>query len=74
MRTVDEDGNEAPNDEKGLLCMIARKKDVVITGAENVYTIEVEAAICENPDGRPDRKMRLARRQKVSTTPDYRHP
>ena len=36
-------------DETGLLFLVDRKKDVVITGGENVYTSEVEAAIYTHP-------------------------
>jgi long-chain acyl-CoA synthetase len=50
-------------DENGLLFLVDRKKDMVITGGENVYTTEVEAAIYLHPDvqeaaviGVPDEK------------------
>jgi acyl-CoA synthetase (AMP-forming)/AMP-acid ligase II len=33
-------------DERGLLYLVDRKKDVIITGGENVYSPEVEDAIC----------------------------
>lgn len=36
-------------DENGLLFLVDRKKDMVITGSENVYTTEVEAAIYLHP-------------------------
>lgn len=50
-------------DEKGLLFLLDRKKDMVITGGENVYTSEVEAVLYQHADvheaaviGIPDEK------------------
>lgn len=34
----------------GLLTVVDRKKDMVITGGENVSSLEVEAAVLEHPD------------------------
>ncbi|MBI2319956.1 MAG: AMP-binding protein, partial [Betaproteobacteria bacterium] len=36
-------------DADGYLFILDRKKDMVVTGGENVYTSEVEAAICQHP-------------------------
>lgn len=36
-------------DAEGYLFVLDRKKDMVVTGGENVYTSEVEAAICTHP-------------------------
>ncbi len=36
-------------DDEGYLFILDRKKDMVITGGENVYTAEVEAAILKHP-------------------------
>ena len=36
-------------DEEGYITLVDRKKDMIITGGENVYSKEVEDAICENP-------------------------
>lgn len=33
----------------GRLCIVDRKKDVIITGGENVYTVEVERVLLEHP-------------------------
>ncbi len=51
-------------DENGVLYLLDRKKDMVITGGENVYTSEVEAALYAHPDvheaavvGIPDNKF-----------------
>ena len=37
-------------DEEGYLFVLDRKKEMVITGGENVYTSEVEAALHQHPD------------------------
>lgn len=37
-------------DEEGFLYLLDRKKDMVITGGENVYTGEVEAVLCAHQD------------------------
>jgi feruloyl-CoA synthase len=36
-------------DEEGRLYVIDRKKDMIISGGENIYSIEVENALCEHP-------------------------
>ena len=33
----------------GRLCLVDRKKDVIISGGENVYTMEVERVLLEHP-------------------------
>jgi len=42
-------GDVGRTDEAGYLYLLDRKKDMVITGGENVYTAEVEAVFCEHP-------------------------
>ncbi len=37
-------------DEAGYLFLLDRKKDIVITGGENVYTAEVESVLCSHPN------------------------
>ncbi|MEO8203070.1 MAG: AMP-binding protein [Betaproteobacteria bacterium] len=37
-------------DDEGYIFVQDRKKDMVVTGGENVYTSEVEAVICRHPD------------------------
>jgi len=37
-------------DEQGFMFLVDRKKDMVITGGENVYTSEVEAALYQHPN------------------------
>lgn len=36
-------------DAEGYLYVVDRKKEMVVTGGENVYTLEVEAALCRHP-------------------------
>ncbi len=36
-------------DDEGYITLVDRKKDMIITGGENVYSKEVEDAIYENP-------------------------
>jgi long-chain acyl-CoA synthetase len=50
-------------DERGYLFLVDRVKDMIVTGGENVYSIEVENAIASHPDvaqvaviGIPDEK------------------
>jgi len=43
-------GDMARVDEEGFYTLVDRKKDLVITGGENVYPIEVEKVIYEHPD------------------------
>ncbi|MGH9304090.1 MAG: class I adenylate-forming enzyme family protein [Acidimicrobiales bacterium] len=42
-------GDVARLDEDGFIYIVDRAKDVVIRGGENVYSVEVEAAIFEHP-------------------------
>ncbi|MGA7835499.1 MAG: class I adenylate-forming enzyme family protein [Acidimicrobiales bacterium] len=37
-------------DDDGFLYIVDRKKDVIIRGGENVYSVQVESAIFEHPD------------------------
>ncbi len=41
-------GDAARADDNGYLYLVDRLKDMIITGAENVYSIEVEAALVEH--------------------------
>lgn len=43
-------GDIARIDEDGFIYIVDRKKDVIIRGGENVYSVMVEAAIFEHPD------------------------
>ncbi|MGH2352784.1 MAG: class I adenylate-forming enzyme family protein, partial [Chloroflexota bacterium] len=36
-------------DHEGYLYLVDRRKDVIISGGENVYSVEVEAAVCAHP-------------------------
>ncbi len=56
-------GDMAVRDEAGFIRLIDRKKNMIITGGENVYPTEVEAVLAGHPDirdvavvGQPDDK------------------
>jgi long-chain acyl-CoA synthetase len=42
-------GDAAYADADGYLYMVDRLKDMIITGGENVYSVEVESALAEHP-------------------------
>ncbi|WP_335508352.1 class I adenylate-forming enzyme family protein [Bacillus sp. JJ722] len=42
-------GDLATIDEEGFISLVDRKKDMVISGGENVYSIEVEEVLYEHP-------------------------
>ncbi len=42
-------GDLGKMDDEGYITLVDRKKDMIITGGENVYSKEVEDAIFENP-------------------------
>jgi long-chain acyl-CoA synthetase len=42
-------GDAAYAETDGYLYMVDRLKDMIITGAENVYSVEVESALAEHP-------------------------
>ena len=42
-------GDVAKLDDEGFVFIVDRAKDMVIRGGENVYSVEVEAAIFEHP-------------------------
>lgn len=43
-------GDLATIDEEGFLRIVDRKKDMIIRGGENIYSIEVETALATHPD------------------------
>jgi len=43
-------GDLAVVDPEGFVQIVDRKKDMIITGGENVYSVEVEAVLCNHPD------------------------
>ena len=56
-------GDVALRDGEGFIKLIDRKKNLIITGGENVYPSEVEAVLCQHPGvsdvavvGQPDEK------------------
>jgi long-chain acyl-CoA synthetase len=42
-------GDAARRDGDGYLYLVDRLKDMIITGGENVYSVEVETALAEHP-------------------------
>ena len=42
-------GDLATMDEEGYITLVDRKKDMIISGGENVYSVEVEAVLYEHP-------------------------
>ena len=42
-------GDMARFDEDGFIWLVDRKKDVIITGGENIFPVEIEAYLMENP-------------------------
>lgn len=42
-------GDLATIDEEGYITLVDRKKDMIITGGENVYSVEVEGVLFEHP-------------------------
>ncbi|RLQ97533.1 long-chain fatty acid--CoA ligase [Falsibacillus albus] len=42
-------GDLARKDEDGYIYIVGRKKDMIITGGENVYPLEIEHWLCEHP-------------------------
>jgi fatty-acyl-CoA synthase len=42
-------GDEGCRDESGFLTVKARRTDLIVSGGENVYPAEIEAALCEHP-------------------------
>lgn len=43
-------GDLARKDDDGFVTLVDRKKDMVVTGGENVYPIEVEQVLFQHPD------------------------
>ncbi len=53
-----------PDDEDGFIYLVDRKKDVIITGGENIYPVQVEDFLHRHPDikdvaviGLPDERL-----------------
>ncbi|MFJ5714273.1 long-chain-fatty-acid--CoA ligase [Neobacillus sp. NPDC093127] len=43
-------GDLATIDDEGYITLVDRKKDMIISGGENVYSVEVEGVLCEHPE------------------------
>jgi acyl-CoA synthetase (AMP-forming)/AMP-acid ligase II len=70
-------GDVARFDEHGFLHILDRMKDVIITGGENVYSVEVETVLLDHPDiadvaviGVPDEKWGERVTAIIVTKPD----
>jgi acyl-CoA synthetase (AMP-forming)/AMP-acid ligase II len=57
-------GDLGKSDQDGLIYFVDRKKDLVNSGGENIYPLEVEAVILRHPDvydvaviGTPDERL-----------------
>lgn len=57
-------GDMARFDEDGFIWLVDRKKDVIITGGENIFPVEIEAYLMDNPNlqdaaviGIPDERL-----------------
>ena len=57
-------GDMARTDEDGFIHLVDRKKDVIITGGENIYPVQVEDFLHRHPDvkdaaviGLPDERL-----------------
>ena len=53
-------GDLATRDEEGYLRLVDRKKDMIVSGGENVYPAEVERVLARSPGGRRRRGDRRA--------------
>ena len=42
-------GDLARRDDEGYLCLVDRKKDMIVSGGENIYPAEVERVLREHP-------------------------
>ncbi len=68
-------------DEGGFMYLLDRKKDMIITGGENVYTVEVEQALYQHPGiaecavvGVPDERYGEALLAAIVTAPGKPQP
>jgi acyl-CoA synthetase (AMP-forming)/AMP-acid ligase II len=57
-------GDMAQQDEDGFIFLVDRKKDVIITGGENIYPVQIENYLSAHPDvkdvaviGLPDKRL-----------------
>ena len=57
-------GDMAERDEDGFIFLVDRKKDVIITGGENIYPVQIENFLSAHPDvkdvaviGLPDKRL-----------------
>ena len=54
-------GDLATRDDEGYLCLVDRKKDMIVSGGENIYPAEVERVLREHPARRPTSRWSASR-------------
>ena len=56
-------GDLVRQDDEGYIWVVDRKKDMIISGGENIYCAEVENVLAAHPDDRGGRRDRPRRRE-----------
>jgi acyl-CoA synthetase (AMP-forming)/AMP-acid ligase II len=71
-------GDLVRRDAEGFVYVVDRKKDMIISGGENIYSAEIEAVLLNNPKireaaviGVPDPKWREAAKAFVVLAPEF---
>ena len=71
-------GDMAMQDEDGFIFLVDRKKDVIISGGENLYPVQIEDFIRQNPAvhdvaviGLPDKRLGEIAAAIIELKPDY---
>ena len=72
-------GDMVRKDEDGFIWLVDRKKDVIITGGENIYPVEIEGFLMEHPAiqdaaviGLPDPRLVEIAGAVIQVKPDHR--
>ncbi|MBR5259106.1 MAG: acyl--CoA ligase [Eggerthellaceae bacterium] len=73
-------GDMARQDEHGMCWLVDRKKDVVISGGENIYPVQIEDFLSSNPAikdvaviGLPDERLGEIPAAIIELKPDFKH-
>jgi long-chain acyl-CoA synthetase len=71
-------GDMAQQDEDGFIFLVDRKKDVIITGGENIYPVQIENFLSAHPDikdvaviGLPDKRLGEISAAIIELKPDH---
>lgn len=71
-------GDVAMTDEEGFIWLVDRKKDVVISGGENIYPVQIEDYLSKNPAikdvaviGLPDERLGEIAAAVIELKPEY---